>query len=96
MKKTISLLLCAVLLLSLAGCGGSAASSAAAPASNAAPAAANASGEKTLTFGCQMYSDGMIAPWLQTNCAWNCMRYGISEALFQFDDNSRAVACGVH
>ena len=91
MKKTISLLLCAVLLLSLAGCGGSAASSAAAPASNAAPAAANASGEKTLTFGCQMYSDGMIAPWLQTNCAWNCMRYGISEALFQFDDNSQAV-----
>ena len=48
---------------------------------------------KTLTFGCQMYSDGMIAPWLQTNCAWNCMRYGISESLFEFDDDSQPVPC---
>ncbi len=41
---------------------------------------------ETLTFGCQMYSDGMIDPIAQTNCAWNCMRYGISECLFKFDD----------
>ena len=36
----------------------------------------------TLTFGCQMYSDGLIDPIAQINCAWNCMRYGISECLF--------------
>ena len=40
-----------------------------------------------------MYSDGMIAPWMQTNCAWNCMRYGISESLFEFDDNSQPIPC---
>ena len=50
----------------------------------AAPAFAE---EKTLTFGCQMYSDGLVNPAAQTNCAWNCMRYGISEALFRFNDN---------
>ena len=43
--------------------------------------------EKVLTFGCQMYSDGLVNPAAQTNCAWNCMRYGISEALFKFNDN---------
>ena len=48
-----------------------------------------AAAEKTLTFGCQMYSDGMICPWKQTNCGWNAMRYGISESLFRFDENSR-------
>ena len=50
----------------------------------AAPAFAE---EKTLTFGCQMYSDGLVNPAAQTNCAWNCMRYGISESLFKFNDN---------
>ncbi len=50
----------------------------------AAPAYAE---EKTLTFGCQMYSDGLVNPAAQTNCAWNCMRYGISESLFKFNDN---------
>ncbi len=50
-----------------------------------------AAAEKTLTFGCQMYSDGMICPWKQTNCAWNAMRYGISESLFRFDENSSVV-----
>lgn len=40
-----------------------------------------------LTFGCQMYSDGMIDPIAQTNCAWNAMRYGINECLFKFNDS---------
>ncbi len=48
--------------------------------------ASNAMAAGTLTFGCQMYSDGMIDPIAQTNCAWNAMRYGISECLFKFDD----------
>ena len=43
--------------------------------------------EKVLTFGCQMYSDGLVNPASQINCAWNCMRYGISESLFKFNDN---------
>ena len=43
--------------------------------------------EKVLTFGCQMYSDGLINPASQTNTGWNCMRFGVSEALFKFNDN---------
>ncbi len=50
----------------------------------ASPACAE---EKVLSFGCQMYSDGLVNPAAQTNCAWNCMRYGISESLFRFNDN---------
>ena len=46
-----------------------------------------AADEKVLTFGCQMYSDGLINPASQTNCAWNCMRFGVGEALFKFNDN---------
>ena len=47
----------------------------------------SAADEKVLTFGCQMYSDGLVNPAAQTNCAWNCMRFGIGEALFKFNDN---------
>ena len=47
---------------------------------------ADAGGEKTLNFGCQMYSDGVIDPAYDTNGAWNCMRFGIGEALFKFND----------
>ena len=46
-----------------------------------------AADEKVLTFGCQMYSDGLINPASQINCAWNCMRFGVGEALFKFNDN---------
>ena len=51
------------------------------------PAATASTEEKTLTFGCQMYSDGLINPASQTNTAWNCMRFGVAEALFKFNDN---------
>ena len=82
MKKTIALLLCVLMLLAVAaGCGSKDSGS------------KGSTAEKSLTFGCQMYSDGMIAPWLQTNCAWNCMRFGISESLFEFDDDSQPVPC---
>jgi ABC-type transport system substrate-binding protein len=48
---------------------------------------ASAASGKILTFGCQMYSDGLINPASQTNCAWNCMRFGVGEALFKFNDS---------
>ena len=83
MKKTIAILLCILFLVgALTGCGGSGGKSKDSDTAG-----------KTLTFGCQMYSDGMICPWQQTNCAWNCMRFGISESLFEFDDNSQPVPC---
>ena len=41
----------------------------------------------TLRFGVQMYSDGLIDPMAQVNTCWNCMRFGIGECLFKFDDN---------
>ena len=47
----------------------------------------NAMAAGNLTFGCQMYSDGMIDPIAQTNGAWNSMRYGIGECLFKFNDS---------
>lgn len=43
--------------------------------------------EKVLNFGCAMYTDGMVNSALDENAGWNAMRYGISEALFKFDDN---------
>ncbi len=44
-------------------------------------------GEKVLRFGCQNYGDGLVDPANQINAAWNCMRYGIGEALFKFNDS---------
>ncbi|MBR5930489.1 MAG: hypothetical protein IKZ95_00520, partial [Lachnospiraceae bacterium] len=50
-------------------------------------AAAPAGDLTTLRFGVQMYSDGLIDPMAQVNTCWNCMRFGIGECLFKFDDN---------
>lgn len=33
-----------------------------------------------------MYTDGLIDPAHDINTAWNCMRYGVGEALFKFND----------
>ena len=91
MKKTLAILLCIVLALGLfAGCGGSkeaapSGGSSSGGSSAAAPAASG--GEKVLNFGLEAFSDGLINPMLQTNNAWNCMRYGVGECLFHFDDS---------
>ncbi|MDO4479308.1 MAG: ABC transporter substrate-binding protein [Lachnospiraceae bacterium] len=71
----------------LTGCGGSNSGSADAGTGTTQ----TADGEKVLKFGCQMYSDGLIDPAAQTNCAWNAMRYGITESLFKFADDMSVV-----
>ena len=74
-KKLVALGLAALLLLS--GCG-----------SKESGSAAKTSGDKkVLTFGCQMYDDGSVNTAMAISSSWNCMRYGISEALFKFNDN---------
>ncbi|MBR6268414.1 MAG: hypothetical protein IKR28_08810, partial [Selenomonadaceae bacterium] len=79
-KKAASLLVAGLLTCSLvAGCGGD------------NKAGSSKDGAKVLTFGCQMYSDGLINPALQTNTAWNCSRFGVGQTLFRFDDNVKAV-----
>lgn len=103
MKKTISLMLCMVLALSLlAGCGSSTSST---PAAETPAAAGNREGEvnqqafeaehstatdKVLTFGIQEYSIG-IDPAQEVNTAWNCSRYGVGECLFRFDNAMNVV-----
>ncbi|MBR0381618.1 MAG: ABC transporter substrate-binding protein [Eubacterium sp.] len=78
-KKLLTIGLCAVMGASLlAGCGSSGGSE--------GSTGGAAGGEKVLNFGCQMYSDGIINPSYDTNGAWNCMRFGVGEALFKFND----------
>ena len=72
-KKALTAALAAGLLLS--GCGG-----------NQGGGKSDGAG-KTLNFGCQMYDDGSVNTAMAISSSWNCMRYGISEALFKFDDN---------
>ena len=78
-KKLLTLGLCAIMGASLlAGCGSSGGSE--------GSTGGAAGGEKVLTFGCQMYTDGLIDPAHDINTAWNCMRFGAGEALFKFND----------
>ena len=87
-KKLIALGLTVVMGASmLAGCGSSGSSGGSESDSTGAPAASSSQdGEKVLTFGCQMYSDGLVDPAHDINNAWNCMRFGIGEALYKFND----------
>lgn len=39
-----------------------------------------------LKFGCTNFSKESLDPSNQPNAAWACMRYGVGEALFKFDD----------
>ena len=83
-KKLLALGLCLVMGVSvLTACGGSSGS---AGGDSTSAGSAAASEEKVLTFGCQMYTDGLIDPAHDINTAWNCMRYGVGEALFKFND----------
>ncbi|MBE6014072.1 MAG: ABC transporter substrate-binding protein [Lachnospiraceae bacterium] len=78
MKKRLSLLLAGVMAISLlAGCGES---------GNGGSSASKAD-NKTLKFGCTLFANGSLDPSMETNTAWHCMRAGISESLFKFDDN---------
>ena len=78
LKKLAALGLCLVMGVSmLTACGSS---------GGGDESKKDASGEKVLNFGCQMYGDGLIDPMEETNTAWNCMRFGIGEALFKFND----------
>ena len=88
MGKVAAIALAAVMAMGvLAACGGgssSASGSGSAAASGSGSAAAASGG--TLTFGCQSYTDGIVDPLNDTNSGWNAMRYGVTEALFKFDD----------
>ncbi|MBR1552552.1 MAG: hypothetical protein IJ631_00905, partial [Schwartzia sp.] len=80
-KKAAALLAAGILTCGLvAGCGG-----------GDGDKKADSGKAKVLTFGCQMYSDGVIDPSSQVNCAWNVSRFGIGQTLFRFDDNVKAV-----
>ena len=74
MKKVLAIALAlAMTVTMLAGCGGK--------------SSGGDGGEKTLNFGVQMYSDGIINPTYDINGAWNLMRFGVGEALFKFNDS---------
>ncbi|MCR4890977.1 MAG: ABC transporter substrate-binding protein [Lachnospiraceae bacterium] len=102
-KKLLSVLLVGALSVSLlAGCGGSggaassggdaAAASGAAADTGASAAAqgggetADASGSKTLKFGCFGYAE-TLDPGDQINAAWDNSRLNIGECLFKFNDD---------
>ncbi|MBQ7516579.1 MAG: hypothetical protein IJS96_09880, partial [Schwartzia sp.] len=83
-KKSAAFLVAGLLTCGvIAGCGGGGGEKKADGGKDGKPA--------VLTFGCQMYSDGVIDPSLQVNCAWNVSRFGIGQTLFRFDDNVKAV-----
>ncbi len=90
-KRILALGMTAIMTMSMVvGCGNKEASIETASANGTADVAVEgttATSEQILNFGCQMYGDGLIDPANQINAAWNCMRFGISEALFKFNDN---------
>ena len=89
MKKRISLLLCGIMAVSLlAGCGGGGAAAGSSKAGSAASGSA-AGASKTLKFGCVTFGNGRIDPSEETNTAWNCIRIGVSETLFRFDEKAQ-------
>ena len=43
-----------------------------------------------LRFGCTNFSKESLDPSNQPNAAWACMRYGVGESLFKFDEQMAA------
>ena len=87
MKKNLSVFLAAVMLMtSMTGCGGSSSDNSS-TSDSSAKSEQTAEGEKVLNFGCQMYDDGSVNTVSGESSGWNCMRYGISECLFKFNDS---------
>lgn len=79
MKRMLGLGMAVMMTMGvLAGCGGE---------GSGKDGQTSSEGEKVLTFGCQNYGDGLVDPTNQINAAWNCMRYGIGECLFKFNDS---------
>lgn len=92
-KKLGTMMLVPVLAASLlTGCGSKANSVDTSAASNSnkstsADAQKDDKDKKVLTFGTQMYGDGSVYTAMGIDPSWNCMRFGVSEALFKFNDN---------
>ena len=88
-KKCISLTLAAVLLLTgcCVGTSNNNSSDTSAANSSSDTSAASTGDKKVLTFGCQMYTDGIVNTVTDENGGWNAMRYGITEGLFKFNDS---------
>ena len=83
MKKRAAFLLAAgLMVISLTACGSGSSTS----TEGASTAKTLDSREKVLNFGCQMYDDGSVSTVSGESSGWNCMRYGISEGLFKFND----------
>lgn len=82
MRKVLAIALALAMTIALlASCGGSGSSS-----GGGSSDGGSASGGE-LNFGAQMYSDGNVSPTFDINGAWNCMRFGVGEALFKFNDS---------
>ncbi len=83
-KKGIALLIAAMLTVgTLAGCGGS--------GGDSKTGETEAAAEKVLNFGCAMYTDGVVNSVMDENGGWNAMRFGVTEALFKFNDNMEVI-----
>lgn len=76
MKKIGAAILAAAMAVGmLSGCGGSGSDS----------GSSDSAESKTLNFGCFVYSNN-FDPAIDQNSAWMCLRLGIGECLFKFDE----------
>ena len=93
----LAVMLTAVLAVALVGCGGSSSSSSSASASGsdsaASASASAATGEKTFIYGTTGYGVQMEDNGLNPHTGyygWSCLRYGVGETLFKFNDSMEA------
>ena len=79
----LAVMLCAVLAVGMAACGGSSGSA------SSGSKAASASGGKTFVYGTTGYGASMEDNGLDPHngyFGWSCLRYGVGETLFKFSD----------